>query len=391
MIHRVEFGTPRRRRPRACLAASGVLGLLAIGLGACGTTQFPSDAGSPGTGGQDGTAGPQGPPGDPGPLGPAGADGQLRIYGDENAPSVTVSADSNWGAIPPESTVFKDLTIAPGKNLYLPSGMVIRCSGTFTNHGTIEVSYSTLGGRQRLNPGVVYYMGTAPPEAGLGISAAAFGECGGSTHGRIGGPGGLGLLHPQSVAMLPGSKGGGSGAGGVDVHGGHGGGTLVILARAGIQTSAGSFIICRGGAAPNGAGGGAGGVVVLASPESITHAGSVDVSGGNGGISVDLNGIGHGAGGAGGGGLAHFVSPVLDDGSGTVIIAGGAAGVHGAPNSIGPVAIWQGGGGGGACIGGGGTGGAVNVGQTGLGSPAEALPGATGAYLKTRADPTPMF
>lgn len=399
-----RLGIFTRRRSGACVTTATMLALLAAAPGGCPTaesTTGPSGVTTGATGSQ-GPAGPQGPaglegsaglPGIQGPPGPPGADGQLRIYGADDAPSVTISADTHWAYNPPESTVFKDLTIAAGKTLYVPSGMVIRCSGTFTNHGTINVGYGTRGGTQSWIPGtgVVYFISTVPPNTGLAVSAPSSGECGDTTFARPGGWGGQGLLWPHSVALLPGSKGGGSGAGSANIVGGHGGGTLVILAKAGIQISAGASILCDGGSVAEGAGGGAGGVIVLVSPASITHSGSIDVSGGNGGASTNWNSVGYGAGGGGGGGFAHLVSPVINDGSGTVIVAGGAAGVDGQPNSIGPVPIWQGGGGGGACLGDGGNGGAVVVGQTGLGTPTAAQPGATGAYLQTLADPTPLF
>jgi hypothetical protein len=361
--------------------------------GAAGATGL---GGAVGATGPEGPAGPEGPTGLSGPQGAAGADGQLRIYGSADAPSVTLTDDLTlWYVDPPESTLFNDLTIAAGKTLIVPSGTVIRCAGTFTNHGTLRVTSSARGGVQFWEPGTgnVYVTQGLPAESGLAPQAAANGECGDNTHDRSGALATTGV-YALEIPMLPGNKGGGGGGGAVYSPGGPGGGTLVVLARAGITNSAGAEIFADidTQAAGLGAGGGGGGIVILASPGSIVQAGAIRARGGAGGDNGDNNwiNIGHGAGGGGGGGFVHLISPTIDDAGGTVDVAGGAAGAHGFADSI-DSTVWQGGAAGGACRGMGGGGGNVSVGAAGHGTPTAAYAGGAGEYLKTVVDPTPLF
>src|SRR5262245_28730335 len=100
------------------------LGLMTLGIG-CGT--------------QEPVTGPQGEPGDQGAAGAPGADGSVRVYGNGSAGARTISADESWleGGNPPANIQFTNFTIDAGVTLIIPSGTVIRCTGTFTNNGTL--------------------------------------------------------------------------------------------------------------------------------------------------------------------------------------------------------------------------------------------------------------
>ncbi len=82
------------------------------------------------------------------------------------------------------------------------------------------------------------------------------------------------------------------------------------------------------GSGGGGGGGGGGGVVILASPASILHDGSILATGGPGGDSGQEGGRG----GGGGGGIIHLLAPVID-GDGALNVAAGAPGGQG-PNAV---------------------------------------------------------
>ena len=330
--------------------------------------------------------GPAGPAGSDGAEGPAGEDGQLRIYGDGSAGALNVASN---GALYTDYAAdgnlqFTSCSIAAGFTLTVPSGTVFRCSGTFTIDGTLEVwENSGSGGAGYFGISVTgssLYGGPAVSWAGAQAGAARVGD--NATYIAYGGLGAQGVLQALAYSIrIPGVIGGGGGAGSNNAYGGDGGGTVTILAKEGISINSAGKIEAKGAAAAGtGSAGGGGGIVSLASPGPLVNEGAIDVSGGNGGNTSDVEA----AGGGGGGGIVVAISPSLTFPSGGVTKDGGAAGANGVAATQ---ATHLGGGGGGSCGGAGGHGGNVNI----NGTFSNAAAGGAGHLVTISADPTALF
>ncbi|OWY72342.1 hypothetical protein B7486_05320 [cyanobacterium TDX16] len=331
-------------------------------------------------------------PGPEGPPGPMGTDGQLRIYGNGSAGARVVSGNENWNdaSQAPINLQFTDLTISAGATLMLPSGMTIRCTGTFTNNGNIVVRTGADGGfAGQDGPGNDDLAnGPVDPVAGIGTIAAQAGDAGDNAAARFGGRGGFGIseFEARQVTTVATAAGGGGAAAGTDASGGvtdnkgsAGGGGVRILVMGAITNSADATVSADG--AEGEGGGGAGGVIIMASMTSITNAGAISANGGDG-EAGDSN---EGPSGGGGGGVVHFLAPTITN-SGTATVAGGAAGAVGPGVS----AVDRfGGGGGGASGGSGGNGGIVPAGANP--TPLAATGGASGFVLQSQLDPTSLF
>jgi hypothetical protein len=349
-----------------------------------------------------GVEGPAGNPGDPGAPGSPGADGQLRVYGDGSAGAKTVAADELWtGGTAPTNFQFTDVTINAATTLTVPSGTVIRCTGTFTNNGTIVVQEGASGAFVSSSQFLGSSFGgvNIPGEAGIALRAAQSGEIGDTTSSLRGGIGGTGVPaeHARSI-LAPGVKaGGGGGASYVDSFlggsndGNPGGGSLVVLCQGAVVNNG---TITADGASPTsfdpgggpiffGGGGGGGGVVILASKGSVTNGatGTVNARGGAGKASDDNEG----ASGGGGGGIIHLLAPAVTN-SGATAVTGGLGGVAGAGGSV-SGATRGAGGGGGASGGGGGSGGGISS----TDDPANATNGSDGYLVTSTVDPTALF
>jgi hypothetical protein len=350
----------------------------------------PSGATGPqGPGGPSGATGPQGPTGPSGAMGSQGPEGDLRIYGNGSAGALTVSGIKTLytDVATNYNLQFTDLTIAANALLSVPSGTVIRCTGTFTNNGAILVdSVQAVGGSSYdfspLNPPNFRFT-YRPPGAGVSGSMAEGGTFAVSgdycTHGR----GAEGLSADEARAVLmPGVVGGGGGAGALH-NGGAGGGTLVLLAKTAVVNGQSATITAdAGNTFVGGGGGGAGGVVILTSLGRVANLGTINVRGGDGGGSDNNDGPG----GGGGGGIVHLLSPTVT--AGTVVVTGGAAGTHSFQVDLIPRAA---GGGGGACGGAGGDGGDI---PDSVGPPVTSTAGSAGLpgyTLVTQTDPTLLF
>lgn len=317
------------------------------------------------------------------------------FHGDGSAGSLTVAANTDWSSSPPAgfNLQFTDLTVNPGVTLTVPSGLTIRVTGAFENAGTIVVRPYEAGGTASLrNTSFNSRQATfGTPGAGIARRPAGFGErVDGSNESAWGGPGGRGVASPGSASgiLIPGSSGGGGGAGCLwgtsgtfTSVGGDGGGTLVVLAGGSIINTG---TISADGATPTGlgAGGGGGGVIVLASRTSASNTGAINARGGAGGPSH----VSSGAGGGGGGGIVHLVAPDASN-TGTIAVTGGASGPIGASGSVTGTASRLAGGGGGGSYGDGGSGGAI-TGNT----PDAGTAGSSGLVLvRTSVDPTALF
>lgn len=313
-----------------------------------------------------------------------GTDGTLRVYGDGSGGALTVSGSVTLSN---ENLQATNITINSGSTLYVPSGTVLRCTGTFTNNGTIDVGQHALGGVAS-NASVTVH-GTAPSivpaAAGASLNHASQGAFGTNGNTLAGGLAGHGFTWnsaaaPRQMYRLGPNGGGGGGSGITVTGGGAGGGTLTVLCSGAVINN--GTILAQGDNGDVGSGGGAGGIVILASKTSVTNsaAGVINVSGGAGGVSNANNG----AGGGGGGGMVRMISVAAPSNSGTVTATGGIAGsnaisVTGSPRIAGA--------GGGSCYGGGGGGSSVSAGNVSSGNAA----GEDGALLTDTVDPTSLF
>jgi len=319
-----------------------------------------------------GPAGDTGPQGPVGPAGPEGESGVLGIYGDGSSGNVNLTTPGQLEA----GTLFHNITIPAATTLVIPSGITLRCSGTFTNQGTIEVSPFAIGASHSNNEGDhLSHVNVRPAAAGLSAGAAGNGGSGVSGNPEV--PGGVPAAALNSLtarALLnPGASGGGGGGApgfstanvpGLDVYeGGAGGGTLRVLCQGGVYNEGTITASGLPGTGP-GTGGGAGGIVILASSSEIVNSGLIQASAANGNNASQGSAIA--AGGGGGGGYVHLLAPIVDN-AGLIEVAGGNGGTTG--GGI-PPSDASGGGAGGSLAGSGGAGGDANN-TAGLGANGE--------------------
>jgi hypothetical protein len=121
-----------------------------------------------------------GPAGPTGPTGPTGENGQLRIFSDGSAGVLAVTTGASLlGRVPDATFQFTDATISAGAIRTVPSGTLLRCTGTFTNNGTIVVQTGERCGDQVNNPGVAHLPadngGSGPDTDDLGARAGGIG------------------------------------------------------------------------------------------------------------------------------------------------------------------------------------------------------------------------
>ena len=215
------------------------------------------------------------------------ADHAATVYGDGSAGDFIAA----FGVSPlePSNPQFDNFTVPAGSTIHVPSGLTIRCKGTFTNSGTIIVdpAESFGPGISRLPPSQ-YISGKAYPSKQL-----------------------------KTIFSI-GLEGGGTGFGGT-----LGGGALRVFAQ-GILTNTGA-IRAIGGTARVGfqESGGGGGVVILASGTSLTQNGVVNASGGQGSPDIIVGDYTYAACGSGGGGLIRLLAPQIAS-TGQNIVFGGA-------------------------------------------------------------------
>jgi hypothetical protein len=318
-----------------------------------------------------------------GTNGADGANGSLRVYGDGSAGALTISSNTILSEV---NTQFTDVVINSGVILTVRSGTVIRCTGTFTNNGTINVGTHSIGAYLHDS---TTGMGTSPTFAvgGQGIASAPAGQGAFGTNAAIlqGGASGINIsIQTAKNVLRPGLVGGsGGGAGFSFVGGGSGGGTFTVIASGAI-TNNGSITADGQDISSSGAGGG-GGIVILASKTSVTNAasGTISATGGDGGASTTTSG----AHGGGGGGIIHLLSTTAPVNAGTLTVAGGAAGDNSTAVTASPRVA---GSGGGSCGGAGGNG--SNVSSSGSGNVSSGNAAGTSGYtFLTTVDPTSLM
>src|SRR5262249_22290992 len=148
------------------------------------------------------------------------------------APTVSKS----WVTAPPTNYnyQFSSVNIPAGVSVTVPSGAVIRVTGTFTNAGTIVVN--TGAGAGYGTAGFGSPSPALPGNSSRGATHPYVGSAGGI---RPGGLGGVGLPVSTGALLLhPGIMGGGGGAGAQgDNFGGEGGGSITVLAKGALVSS----------------------------------------------------------------------------------------------------------------------------------------------------------
>ena len=271
-------------------------------IGATGATGIAGATGATGVGTTGAT-------GATGPIGNTGSTGTASIYGDGSdgvTPGVcAVTSNTNWVTSPPASSLqCTNFSVASGVTLTIPSGLIIRATGSGTITGTITVQSNST--------------------AGQGIASSAAGiDCNGTVREPGGGAINSLLAH---LLVSPGQIGGGVGPiFGPGASGGAGGGTVLLLVGGGLSITGTINANGSTGSAPTGVqcggGGGGGGVIGLVSGTSIVNGGTINANGGNGANAVTSVSS---AGGGGGGGLVFFLSP--SNTLGAIFLSGGAAG-----------------------------------------------------------------
>src|SRR5262249_60672209 len=109
---------------------------------------------------------------------------------------------------------YTNVTINPGVRLFEPSDVIIRCTGTFTNNGSISVERGAEGVQRDPNDAA----NTVPPapEAGVSLLGSTFGELGDFNAVRHGGHPGIRLGTDAARTLLfPGVKAGAAGPAGL--------------------------------------------------------------------------------------------------------------------------------------------------------------------------------
>jgi Collagen triple helix repeat (20 copies) len=290
----------------------------------------------------------------------------VSIYGDGSDGTTggvcAITSATNWATTDPGKAIqCTNFSVSSGVTLTVPSGTVIRATGTVAISGTITVLQSTMP---------AYQASVADSNGDAGIALPAF-------------------TLRQLVKPGP----GGGGPGGAIPYGtfspagaGFGGGSLVILSEG--ATTISGLIMANGGGPGSDSygdslGGGAGGIIVLASKASINNMGTLSAIGGQGNAAGTFSsgGVLYAPGGGGGGGVVHLLSP--NNTAGTVNVGGGNVG-------SGTTGSYTGGNGGGASGGNGGIG--TQYDENNGNVTVTATPGSAGLkILTTVTDPATLF
>jgi hypothetical protein len=250
------------------------------------------------------------PPTGGGPTGGGASPTGDGSAGALNIPAATTIdvATSGWGGLPGNLNLqFTNVTI--NGTLIVPSGTIIRATGTVTINGTITV-----------RP----FCGEFDPGASRGPSL-------------YGAPATPALTDAEARALLPAPMKAGAGGGATNTTNvvqtsGRGGGGFTIIA--GGAVAIGGVVTANGenaafDAIDNSVGGagGSGGLIIISSDATITVTGTISANGGNGSNGQSISGQLEAGGGGGGGGIIHLLAPVAPATAGsTRTVNGGAAG-----------------------------------------------------------------
>jgi hypothetical protein len=303
-------------------------------------------------------------------------------------PAGAVTFSTIVSNIPADTNLqFTDLTVAQGASIGVFSGSVIRCTGSLTNNGTINVLAAAGGGLTgdtNVDGDSLTFL-YQPPNPGWSLRLPTNGEVANNFGKADGGVRGSGITPGTATQLLqPGILGGGGGANSTGGSGGIGGGALVILVQ-GTFTNNGT-IRANGGLGISSAGGGGGGIIIIGSKTAINNGtGSLVAQGGPSQNAFNSAAVIEGSGGGGGGGIVHLLAPTITQGA--IDVSGGLAGsVSDTPLSA---PLHRAGAGGGGCGGGGGRGGSVPAGDPAM--PEKGSDGQPGIIIITKLNPTFLF
>jgi hypothetical protein len=331
------------------------------------TSDTAGATGAKGDRGDTGATGATGAPGEPGQNGAIGSSANLEelVYGVEGGEDITYSNTTGQNTYIAPTIPYRNITINNNVTLVVPSGSTVRCTGTFTNNGTIVSfdDYANEGGSAAAGTSDsttidVLRSNYRPNLFGTIASNGEVGRAGGTISGGSRSRGltfqSEDLRIAETIWNPPGTACGLGGMGGRTPS--DCGGSFRIISKEELVNN--GEIQAHGRQGSIGAGGSSGGIVILASKVSVINTGSIDVRGGNGGSSSSDSA----AGGGGGGGLIRMIAPIVNSqagGDATINVDGGSAGftVFGQPVSA---TVRFGGGAGGALIGDGGFGGTIN-------------------------------
>lgn len=215
-----------------------------------------------------------------------GSDGALDVA----SGTTTITADKQY----------TDVTVAVGATLVINSGVTVRCTGTFTNNGTVHCN------------------GAAGGDASAGAAGQGGYEPGRGGTGGAGGAGSLGSPGSPTTIDRP-------GMGGASFNAGRTGGNP---GWPGIGRSAGTGGGGGVGAGTGrGGGGGQGGGWYRVCAPVIAGSGDFEAKGGRGGNGYSAGGGNDGeAGSGGGGGYIETLSVAAPDNNLTFAVTGGAEG-----------------------------------------------------------------
>ncbi len=309
------------------------------------------------------------------------------VYGNGSAGDRTIVGDVNWNdAGSPINLQYQNFTIAEGATLQVNSSTVIRCTGKFINNGTLIVRLGGEGGRGA-SPDTAG--ATVTPQAGISTSSAQAGQLGTQGEQVLAGFGAVGLSEFEARKVLTAAlvAGGGGAIGGVDAGielGSDGGGSLLVLAKDGIENNGAIQADGQSGNAEGaGGGGGGGGVVILASMTSVINSGTgmITARGGDG----EDGDTDEAPSGGGGGGIIHLLAPEIVNDGGTDVSAGSVGDNWVQVTAMAPRA----GGGGGAAAGRGGSG--VMLMSDGMPSATGMTEATDGFVFESDFDPTSLF
>lgn len=288
--------------------------------------------------------------------GGGGSTPSIFYYGDGSDGNVTITGTTTLT----RDMYYDTLTIASGGILEtamfkvfaktainIQSGGKIRCNGRNGNNATGQAGAATTG---------ALYSGTL---GGIAGSVGADGSTGTNVGTLAGSSANASPTFVSGIAGGGGAGGNGAsslgGAGSTNTNTGYreiktayhfnlfpitnqviGGGTGIYIVLQSIRGAGGG----GGGAGQAGGGGGGaaerGGIVFLCSP-SITHNGTIECIGGNGGNGANAVGTNAGGGGGAGGGTGGFIVTLSETftGSGTYNVSGGSAGTGGSGTGTG--------------------------------------------------------
>ncbi|MBV8673534.1 MAG: hypothetical protein JOZ33_08880 [Acidobacteriaceae bacterium] len=121
----------------------------------------------------------------------------MSIFGNGSAGNKHISVDTTFDGSE-FNLQYTNFTIDAGVTLTLPSGAILRCLDTFTNHGTLIVTTAAAGGQYGNRSSSTIDGGSRPAHPGVSAGAAGTGSVDPGTVFQgsgyaVGGNGGVGL------------------------------------------------------------------------------------------------------------------------------------------------------------------------------------------------------